>query len=165
MFLTPENAANVLDWVVFSDTANQITVDSNGIVNYDYGYVTANTTSGDTTIGPNQWANLGLLIEPPGKDRIPYRVQASVNSKAAVVLGYAPVTIAAGDIAISLPRYIPFVGTFDGLITVEPADIYAGRALYIGVATAEQVTNGNLAGYVSAQNLGVKPPTMQNAIS
>lgn len=164
-FANPSNLDARVPWVVQATNLG-VPLSSNQIISfYDYGFV-ASDTEAPATISPNEYGNIGLFIEPPRRDRVPYRIQASCSALGALMIGYGPAAITTESHSIQNVQYIPFGIKFDGILTIEPAvGTYEGRPLYIGVATGEQQTAAYMPGYLSVQNLGVKPPTMQNAIS
>lgn len=119
---------------------------------------------------------IGCYLTPPVGDNVPYRVKASItafgqpvyNNDQAIVIGYAPAVITGTDDIIEDPYYIPFQSSFDDLIIV-PAlvsgDPFFGRALCIALACQTAQASNHVLGSISVQSLGVKPPTMQNAVS
>lgn len=139
------------------------------IIFYDYGNVTA---SEEVTIPDGGYALIGIVIDPPRKDRLPYRVKANVQGAGAIILGnVAPGDVAVSPVAVLNRRVIPFRDTFDDLIIVSPdTSVEDGEydPLFIGVATYDEnpgATAVTLSSSLSVQNLGIKPPTMQNAVS
>ncbi len=130
------------------------------------------------TIASGEKAGIGCYINQPIGDRVPYRIKASIevateqryNTKGIIAIGFAPAAITGVDDVIAEPTYIPFDGTFDDLIIVEAqlgGDTYFGRALAVAIVIepVETITTLPIRANISVQNLGVKPPTMQNAVS
>jgi hypothetical protein len=121
---------------------------------------------------------LGVAMPPPNGDRNPYRVKAFVSipglpgseHKGFIMIGYLPASPTGVDDAVEESVLIPFISSFDDLIMVEqlvPSHILEGRALSISVCIAPSATlaSSGVTAHISVQNLGVKPPTMQNAVS
>ena len=116
-----------------------------------------------------------VYIDPPVGDRVPYRVKAHASGADSAVsfmiaVGYAPASITGTDDIISEPLYLPFHKSIDQLIVVEEeesGDTYEGRALCFAViAQADNAGIGDyIRAHISVQNMAVKPPTMQNAVS
>lgn len=138
-----------------------------GGIDYDYGWVTANE---EITIPDGGYALIGVVIDPPRKDRIPYRVKASVFGQGAIILG--EIRGATGSpVSVQDVRPIPFRDSYDDLLIIEPnylVDDGDYNPIFIGVATYDEdagVTAVRRASQISVQNLGIKPPTMQNAVS
>lgn len=142
---------------------------------YDYGEVQASAGSSFTSL-INQVAGVGLHIEPARVDRVPYRVKASVHmfnfdhNTGVIGIGYGPATVTGLGDTINGVRYIPFKDTFDEVIMVEPemeGDTYYNRpvAFIVALAPKSAVSSDMALLHMSVQNLAVKPPTMQNAVS
>lgn len=121
--------------------------------------------------------SLGIFMTAPEGDNVPFRIKAGAHAPGldihevnfAIVIGYGPASITGSNDIIEDVYYLPFRDTFDDLVMV-PAlvsgDTYFGRALSISIAAqAGAAVNNHIAAYLSVQNLGVKPPTMQNAVS
>lgn len=148
---------------------------SDGTTYYDFGFAQGDPEAG-YSITANQYIAVGVIMQGPTGDRTPYRVQAYCDImeetystyKGLVIVGWAPSSPTGSDDQIEQARYFPFVGKFDELLIIEPHETtYANRALYFAVAAYSPggVTSKNIAGSISVQNMGVKPPTMQNAVS
>ena len=122
---------------------------------------------------------IGVYMQAPVGDNVPYRVKADLVvvgqsgtfNNQAVVVGYGPASPTGTNDTIDEPYFITFdQQRFDDLIIVpalDSGDPNYGRPLFVGVAhLAGQAVSGLYCfAHVSVQNLGVKPPTMQNAVS
>lgn len=122
------------------------------------------------TVNAGTGSAIGVLMDPPQGENWPYRVQASCRYEASILIGYAPATPDGNDDIIEDEYYIPFERNFDGLIFVpalSSGDTYFGRALAIGVEVQPKsnVAALPILAHISVQNLGLKPPTMQYAVS
>jgi hypothetical protein len=169
-----ESGSNEVTWATqYVESSETALVTIPPVVNYDYGVVYSNRfqTSWTTT----QLRAIGLAMQHPQGDRTPYRVKAGIlvsgdeGFRAQIMVGYGPASLASGiDLQVDEPRYFPLVS--DDEIIVEnqlPGDTYYGRPVIFSVVIAPPKTNANAVvfAHLSVQNLGVKPPTMQNAIS
>lgn len=174
-YLNPQNAriGASISADITAPTGN-----STGSVNVDVGFVQYNYGA-PISLTAGQVASFGVLMKPPEKDRHPYRIKIHAgitdgsvldeNPEIGLVIGYAPATPTGTDDAIESAAYFPIAGNqFDELFIIEDLDILdplLDRALYFGIVVVGPVTAGNLYAHLSVQNLGVKPPTMQNAVS
>lgn len=141
-------------------------------VRYDIGWITASHSS-PVTISQNDYVAIGMWMQQPIGDRVPYRVKANVMfpgdgaGQGFIIIGYQDAVPGDGtDDDIMQPIFIPFQSTFDDVITINPQgdlDTYFGRpvAFALGFATSQQVTAAYGIGHLSVQNMAVKPPTMQ----
>ncbi len=138
-------------------------------VHVDYAEVHSNILAAVTCPVSNQ-VIMGVYMDPPVGDNVPFRVKASIINYASILVGYGPASITGTDDPIDEQYYLPFIYEFDDLIMV-PAlasgDTNFGKALFIGLCLQPPITITATPqlGQLSVQNLGVKPPTMQNAIS
>lgn len=117
----------------------------------------------------------GIFINQPVGDRHPYRVKAAlayheyVGAVSNLIIGYGPATQTGSDDVITEIVKIPFLSIYDDLIIVDalpPGDALENRSLFIGIELNPAVAiTATARGHISVQNLGVKPPTMQNAVS
>lgn len=158
------NANTVVDFLVNGPTAVAI----------DFNQVSSQSHVNTSITGQNKKA-IGVFINQPVRDRVPYRVKAYAAGPDSGVtfligVGYAPASITGSDDIISEPLYLPFNNKFDDLIVVEEeeeGDTYYGRPLcFAVVAQSNNAGIGDfLRAHISVQNLGVKGPTMQNAVS
>lgn len=153
------------------------TVSCDGLVHYDYAKAQAGYTA-PLTITADNVGGFGVFIQGPRKDRVPYRVKASIvvqddtgqqhDARFMLLIGYASGPITTGSNVISGPMYIPFKDQLDDLVILEdilPGDDNYGEPAFFGIAVLGPVTDATYFGHISVQNLGVKPPTMQNAVS
>lgn len=141
----------------------------------DYAEAANNAVSG-VTIGADKESAIGVLMDPPSVDRVPYRIKASVeipnvgDPKTFICIGYAPASPTGSGDVITGARYIHFTEDFDDLVIVEPekeGETYYGRALVIALLLRAEnaFTDKKVVARLSVQSLAVKPPTMQNAVS
>lgn len=127
------------------------------------------------SVTAGQWVGIGCYMRTPTLDRQPFRVKGSFfvedfdasNVLGAIVVGSAPATPIGFNDQLTNARVIPFQGDFDDLIIVEKITTLSDRALGIGMMIIAPVafTSKTFGGHLSVQDLGVKPPTMQNAVS
>lgn len=131
------------------------------------------------TLAQDQLECVGVYMDPPRGDNTPYRVKANLTMvgmsgticNGAIVVGYAPASITGSDDIIDNVNIITFdQEPYDDVIMVPPldsGDSNYGRPLFFGVAhlAGQAATNIYAFAYLSVQNLAIKPPTMQNAIS
>jgi hypothetical protein len=169
---------DVSESVAFSSnlalTSTDLYINGPAAVQVDVARVQA-TPNVVTNVTASNRKAIGCYIQAPIGDRTPYRVKAFAEgangySGFGIAVGYAPPSPTGSDDQIVEPVYFPFFKTFDDLIFIEPeaeGDTYEDRALCFAL-----VIQGNASGvadyifaYLSVQNLGVKPPTMQNAVS
>lgn len=125
---------------------------------------------------------IGVYFQEPGGtygERVPYRViadmvhvgQSGTIDNACVVIGYGPASPTGANDLIDEPYIIPFnQSRFDDLIIVPPldsGDSNYGNPLFFGVGfmTSNAIAGLTTPAHISVQCLGIKPPTMQNAIS
>lgn len=173
----PETALDLAWSTQDNSTATTQRMNSSGSVVMDKGNAHAEYQT-VLAITTDYRRSIGVLIQQPEKDNHPYRVLASGNINGfdknlngfAIMVGYAPLSPTGSDDVIEDPYFIPFAEEFDGLIQVPhlvAGDTYFGRALAIGLVAiaGETVSAAHIYGQISVQNLGVKPPTMQNAVS
>lgn len=152
------------------------TVTCDGLVHYDYGKAQAGYTAQLTVTADNVGA-FGVFIQQPRRDRHPYRVKASIvvqddtgqehDARFMLLIGYASAAITTDSNVISDPIYIPFSNQIDDLIILEDVlstDPNYGQPAFFGIAVLGPVTDATYFGHISVQNLGIKPPTMQNAV-
>lgn len=163
--------------IASSAPATAPNVYSDGTVHYDYGMAHAGYTA-QLSVAPFEVGAFGVWIQQPKKDRQPYRVKASIAIQDAngqtsepvstLVIGYASGPITGASHILSDPIYIPLHRYYDDLVILEDvlqeSDNY-GMPVFFGIAVLGEVADAIYFGHVSVQNLGVKPPTMQNAIS
>lgn len=149
---------------------------SDGNVHYDYGSAQHNYATTTVTNTAGNVSCFGVWMTPPRKDRHPYRVKINghligteeENPRLALVIGYAQDTITGTDL-LQDPIYLPIDGgQMDDLIIME--DVLKTNPdydmpIYFGIAVIGIATAATYFAQISVQNLGVKPPTMQNAIS
>lgn len=168
--------SGILDWAT-EDAISLATcaMNSSGSVNVDF----ASAQSDHTVVrgvGAGNKRVLGVLMQEPENDRVPYRIKASAlnmyeDSKFAIVIGYAPASPTGINDSIDEPVYIPFDREFDETVIVEALDSgdgNFGRALAVGVCylgDATGYTNDPVLVHLSVQNLSVKPPTMAQAVA
>lgn len=176
IFADPDSAKFTFSTVNAANVGN-ILLNGPTAVNMDFASIACDVTDAITVTGSEKCA-MGLYINGPIGDRTPYRVKATLKaggtapevSNALLAIGFAPSSITGSDDIIVLPVYIPFKEEFDDIIIVESqisGDTFFGRALAIAVVLqpSSTITTKSIYATLSVQNLGVKPPTMQNAIS
>lgn len=164
-----------LSWctpIAVSSAAGQM--NAHDAVNYDFGAVVGNHQQSNTLTG-GQYTAIGLYIQQPVSERFPYRVKAKVETTneatmfGMIMLGYRPSSGTSGtDDTIENPIYLPFKDSFDDLLVIEPNPSgLEDRALAIAVCAVSKgaLTNNSIMASLSVQNLGVRPPTMHNAVS
>ena len=158
-----------------SPTAN---MNSSGSASVDFASEQANQDS-TKSIATNSLSCIGVLMNPPDADRVPYRVKAraiawDVSIRFAIVVGYAPASPSGSDDTIDEVVYLPFPfdgNEFDECLIIEALDSgdgNYGRAVAIGIAAINvggSTVNDYLVGHISVQNLSVRPPTMAQAIA
>lgn len=151
----------------------QITANTSGSVNTDYGIVRANPLT-ELTLSQAQIASVGVLISPPIGDRHPYRVKASLiipadgDAFGLVGFGWGPASPGGNDDSSSEVVYRAFYVNADETFIVEPPPvIYEGNPLHVtlSIVATKSLNAVRVDGHLSVQNLGVKPPTMHNAVS
>lgn len=176
-YVKVESAAGKLSFPAGNDpTSATLIVNAKTTVFDMYGY--AQLAPSKYSIIGDQLNTIGLYMDPPRLDRYPYRVKVSVaasdsigqNVNMVLIVGYAPETIVGLDDEVAFPQYIPFRDTMDDLIIIEPlpsGDALEDRPLYfgLGVQPIEDIASDHVYGHISVQNLGIRPPTMHNAIS
>ena len=117
---------------------------------------------------------IGVLMQPPEGDRVPYRIKAhfeevTLATRSFIMIGYGPASPDGDDDAIDEPVFLPFKEKFDDTVIVETLDSgdgNYGRVLAIGIAAyALSTSTFSLHGHISVQNLSVKPPTMAQAVA
>ena len=177
-FWIEPKTADELTWPTFSTvTSPTFNANAKTAVHTDYAQCFARS---DMTVGADQIELIGVYMSPPEGDNFPYRVKASmgqlIGGAAAhtqcIVIGYGPASPTGSDDAIDEPYIIPFlhgVG-FDELITVpalDSGDANFGNPLFFGVGFMAGSAQSGIftTACLSVQNLGVKPPTMHNAVS
>ncbi len=173
IWIEPEGTA--IAWSTAFSVSGAAIYNSSAVVFTDQASVAS--TSGAVTTTVNQMVAVGINISKIGTDNIPYRVKASVAAfgassndvNALIIVGYAIASPTGSDDIINNPYFIPFQGSIDELILVPPpiSGALADRALVIALAVTGDsgLSSKPVLGALSVQNLGVKPPTMQNAVS
>lgn len=162
-------------WSADTPNATQtITVNAKTAVEPDFNFVSSQSHVVKVIAASNRCC-IGCYMQAPVGDRVPYRVKAKAAAASghleyAIVVGYGPAAITGAGDVIDEPHYFPFAKEFDDLIIVneeEPGDTYENRALFFGVMVqgSSAGTGDYFRAELSVQSLGVKPPTMQNAIS
>ena len=165
-----------LTWPASSDPmADTVTVNAKAAVHSDFAEAHARSA---VTIAVDQMEIIGVYIEEPRDDRVPYRIKASALisgqtftlSGACIVIGYAPASPTGAGDTIDEPVMLPFRDNFDDLVIVEnlaSGDPNYDRALFIGVGIIAEtaVTALNAFANISVQRLAVKPPTMQYSVA
>ena len=150
-------------------------MNSSGSENVDKATAQIDSTS-TYSITADTAKSIGVLMMPPEGDRVPYRIKASISCGvpdllAYIGIGYAPASPTGSGDSIDEPIWLPFDTMFDDTVIVEALDSgdgNYGRALAIALiagADATGISAESIVGHLSVQNLGVKPPTMQNAVS
>lgn len=147
---------------------------SNAVVYDDFWSASADSTV-VTSVASLQRKGMGLNLRQPVGDRTPYRVKAYVGDVGvvntfALAIGYPPAVITGTDDIISEMVTLPFTSKFDEMIIVEAlpdGDPLIDRAIHFAIVV--NAPAGGIAGYfaalLSVQNLGMKPPTMAQAVS
>lgn len=149
----------------------------------DFFGLRATNTTAAPAITPGSYSAVGGYIQQPLADRAPYRIKATVNCPAKgadngmILIGYRdsaaqlPSGVFAPNAAVIDAYEISFKGEIDVLVMVDPVETGQpndGSPLAIALAfTPHVATDASdfVLGQLSVQNLGVKPPTMQNAVS
>lgn len=149
------------------------TANTNPAVHADY-FNIQNKMDDELTVGEGQMATFGSFITPPKGDRQPYRVKGSLlvpvggDAVGALVVGWGEAAPTGTADPIRQVRVYPFQNYFDALVNIDqPPVSYVNSPLFFGIALIGTKVNTNVrvTANISVQNLGVKPPTMQNAIS
>ncbi len=172
IWLSPETARQTWS-ITYPITNTTYAMNSDALVATDQASVISDPAS--QSLGLGLTTAVGIFIQQPVSDNQPYRIKASMgisalpdyNQNGMIIIGYAPASITGSDDLINVPKIICFKNTFDDLVYVDVPVTYADRPLAIMVAPLVGVAlvNLNVLGQLSVQNLGVKPPTMQNAVS
>lgn len=162
--------------IATSAPATAPTVSCDGLIHYDYAKAQAGYST-VISVTAAEVGSFGVFIQQPHKDRQPYRVKANIlvqddtgqehNAQFMLLIGYGTAPITTSGNVITDPIYIPFKNQLDDLIILEDVlstDPKYGEPVYFGIAVLGPVTNAIYFGHISVQNLGVKPPTMQNAV-
>ena len=157
----------------YSHTNTTPGVNTDGLVHDDYFSASSDYTA-TNTMAAGWMATFGGFIAPPLGDRQPYRVHASIlipvdgDAMGCITLGWGPATITGTNDLISQPKQLAFYVSANSMFVCELAPtVEEGRPLFVGVSVAatKQLTDATIQAHVSCQNLGLRPPTMQNAIS
>lgn len=119
----------------------------------------------------------GIIMAPPYGDNWPFRIKAGVNVQgvdssqlsANLCVGYVTTAPTGSDDTMVKTRKIPFPGVGETMMMVTPqlqGDTYYGDpiAFAIEVQSTATISNASVMGAISVQNMGIKPPTMQNAV-
>lgn len=171
IWVSPETTK--IGWSITYPLTNvQYAMNASAIVAVDQASVISATAAQALAIGLT--TAVGIYIQAPFGDNQPYRVKASIGISGKndfeytglIIIGYAPAVPTGSDDLIDAPTVINFKNTFDELVMVDVPITFAGRALAIAVAPLISTTLATTTlAQLSVQNLGVKPPTMRNAIS
>lgn len=163
MFISCEQAPvsfgtefQIAEPVIYSGTAT---------VNVDFASAQAQEA---LTLTAAHMATIGVYMQQPLGDRTPYRVHCSFSDSVGfLIVGIAPATPGVGSTIIE-PIYIStWIGYIDEMVIVEPNPTYEDRALAFMAASYSNLGKSAVltTAHISVQNLGLKPPTMQNAVS
>lgn len=126
---------------------------------------TARATGLATNVAGN-WSSIGILMEPPAEESIPYRVKAYVNTSGPkewfVVAGEGPVSPTGTDDVINPVLSFPVGvdGKFDEVLLVPKSN----NAVYIGIAVGESAGLRSTAS-ISVQRLSVASPQFSSAVA
>lgn len=154
-WMTSLKSADSIAWTTTS--GNMAT---SGTVNADVASVQTSGSSGGSGI-----FGVGVLMDPPESEYVPYRVKAYMPTVDHMLLqmGYAPAT-PTGDDVVAEVKYFHLVGELDEIIMFPPletTDTYYGRALMIGLASSSVVSS---LCHLSVQKLDVSPPQFGVAV-
>lgn len=135
-------------------------------------------TRATATIAAGTLEVIGVYMNPPEGDNTPYRVKASVvadgvgktTTAPMIVIGYGPASPTGSNDSIDEPYLIPFTEDCDDIFMVpalDSGDGNYGNPLFIGVGmmALSAISGLNVVAHISVQHMGVKPPTMQMAVS
>lgn len=173
-FIFPDATRDIgwsADWPVTNPTGR---ANSDALVQEDFATVhSAHNTA--IAIAANNTQGVGVNIRQPIGDRTAYRIKARAQNSqgsfmcTSLCIGYALATPTGTNDIIDQPIFLPFDKNFDDLVIIEAlsdGDTFYGRALTVAI-----VIHGGLGfthyinAHLSVQNLGIKPPTMQYAVS
>ena len=143
----------------------------------DFCSVTADVST-NYTHNSGSVRGIGCYFQSIDVERTPFRIRASVQDEGTyrdrfggcIVIGYIEASPSGTDDVISGATYIPFQNELDELVIVEPevsGETYYQRGVAFGLLLNPyaSITSSKQFAYLSVQNLGIKPPTMQNAVS
>jgi hypothetical protein len=121
------------DRIGFSTDNVNITFNSSGTVNaVSEGIVTVGNSSGSNKRG------VGIMMDPPTEEIVPYRVKVRTGEAAQLAIGYAPVTPSGTDDLITEPLVIKFSGYLDEIFMIPYNSSYPGRALVFAIIAEAQ---------------------------
>jgi hypothetical protein len=144
-----------------SHATNQHRYSSDGAVYQDVGTVKSN--GGSIASG---FSGIGVQMDQPLQEHVPYRVKVYVPTDDDVYLGigYADASPTGTDDTINSPNYYHLIGELDEIFMInnqESGDTYDGRSLVFGIFTANtQIYYAHL----SVQKLDVVPPQFGIAV-
>lgn len=156
-------------WGVPSPGSSQINVQTNGLVYFDSGQIQTKIQS--PSISANNWAGVGVLMDPARENPIPYRVKAYMTTQhrqAYIVVGYSGQNTSNPTLynVIQFPIETNF--QFDEII-VMPAldsnDQYYDRPIGFALACGENQNNQKAEGIISVQKLSEQPPRYASSTS
>lgn len=133
----------------------------------DAGMVYSINTTPTFTAG--NWGGVGLYIQPPTDDNVPFRVKAHATAlrNTFLFVGRGPATPTGTNDNVSKVIALPFDGEIDEIILVrplDPSDPEFNNPLCIGVALAENAGN-DIDVAVSVQKLSKASPTYASSVA
>ena len=156
----------------YSSTLATVTANGPPAISPDIARAVLNSTTTVSITAGNSRC-FGVFMDPPRKDRYPYRVKAcctfGLGGLNQIVVGYGPAGPTGSDDVITNIKKIP-MGTspFDDIIMVDTADGESaeGLPIFFGVEVdaAAALTTARVRANISVQNLGVSEPTMHFAV-
>ena len=163
-FFTTLKTADELSWSTGVAVGDTINCNSSGTVNAIYG-----SARSDKSVAPSitagQWEAIGVLMEPPKDDMVPYRLKAYTNTAYNVLeigIGYAPSSPTGSDDAITPLAVFPMThNCFDEIFMIPALDSgdgdYGKAICFLGAVTFNTgSTPANFA--LSVQRLATAPP-------
>jgi hypothetical protein len=146
--------------IKYADSINWSTntvglVNSDGVAHSDIAAVIAGNAAGSTGT-----QGIGVFMDPPKNEYVPYRVKAHVDASAGIhlMIGYAPASITGNDDALAQYHFIPFEYEMDEIFmlpALASGDTYYNRPICFGIATQGATTSRC---FLSVQKLDVVPP-------
>ncbi len=151
-----------LQWSGIQSIHNNLPVcNCAGGVNIDVGMAHARQ---NISLKLGQMVCIGTLMIQVPKDNSPYRVKARTPGEAGIIVGYLREQYKSENNVIHDPLMITFNDFYDDILML-PDDIpNRSYPVIFALANMDRVSK-NKVGTISVQNLGLKPPTMQKAVS
>lgn len=128
---------------------------STGIVNKSFG--SQQTVGRSPTVGADQIASLGVWMDPPQEDTVPYRIKAhfQASENVFIVFGYARNGVTGSDDLVARYILLPFDKEFDEVLALpklDSSDEYYQKPVYFGLCTG-LLSNTYAEGHISVQKL------------